>query len=459
VRQAARRAEAAHQADLQRQETELAAQSEQLAARAANLMEQAGVLERQKSELEHQQAELARQSAALQAQAADLEAWEAKLRQRADELDRQASQIAMRSQTLDARAAELDAHLEEAQRRLEELERMRAQLVSCTAPARADEDAKATGWSSSASATLVMTEGSQVPTWEQNRRGREVDPHEPSTPAEPQATSDDEGVGVPSAAASSDQGGIETVLSRLVRAGLWREEPSTAPAPPLGPAQGELSQSGSKTPRPAGLEAPANALPFDEAAVEDRPRRFTAEDRPSASSASVPDDEDESIEAYMARLLERVRGESGTAPAPRAAEVARQVVETAPSPAPAEPVSKLTPEAYVPRSSAPESQTHLSALREVANVAARVAVGRHTRRQVAKAACGKFVRGLLTGASGLAAAYWAWRAGSLPGLAGAAIGGLMGVAWMSGALKQLVGGLVGASDRPSSPPGGGASTS
>jgi hypothetical protein len=95
----------------------------------------------------------------------------------------------------------------------------------------------------------------------------------------------------------------------------------------------------------------------------------------------------------------------------------------------------------------------LSALREVANVAARVAVTRYTRRRAATEAAGKLLRGLLTGAGGLAAAYWAWRAGSLPGLVGATIGGLTGVAWMLGAMKKLLAAIrLGNCGQVSTPP-------
>jgi hypothetical protein len=437
------------EAGLQRKEAELQQKEADLAARAQQLAAQSESWTQRARELEQQQAELASWAAELQTQANAVAAEQTKLQQRAEELDRQAAQMATRSQELDERAAELEAHLQEVQQRLAGLERMQAQLDARTALARSCEQAPATAGSSSASATLVMTAGALVPQRSEPRdRGSEE--AEVCSPLPPPArvSGDDEAPGMLPNLPSSDPGnsnadGIETVLSRLVRAGLWREDVTTSPATSrdqLSPASVESVGGGLGS---CEVQVPAAAARTD-CDHQAQSARFDGHEQRTASAATPASEEEESIEAYMARLLQRVRGESSTAPEPSMAEVAPTPAPAPPpTSAPSQPASKLTPEAYVPRSSAPESQTHLSALREVANVAARVAVGRHTRRQVARAAAGRLLRGLLTAAGGGAAAYWAWQAQSLPGLAGAAIGGLTGLAWMTAAFKQLLGLLRG----------------
>lgn len=436
-------AQAERGACLDRKEAELVARAEQLKAQSASVTQRAG-------ELERQQAELASRAAELNDRAAALDARESGLQQRAEELDRQARQIAHRAQELDAQAAELEAQREEVQRRLAELERMQEPMVSRPAAACWGEDAS---WSrpSSGAATLVMTDESLVPQRQRPICGAEA---EVCTGAAAPASVDDQDAGKASTSRASEEGDLETVLGRLVRAGLWREEaPASSHSPrercSAGPVEGAASGGMSHEP-----ETPAGALlpDTDCGAGEERSSPVAHGPAPGSPPAAAPEEdrqeEEESIEAYMARLLERVRGESGTAGASRMVDAApaptpAPAAPPAPAPVTAEPASKLTPEAYVPRSNAPESPTHLSALREVANVAARVAVGRHTRRQAARAAAGTFLRGLLSSAGGAAAAYWAWQVQSLPGLAGAAIGGLMGVAWTVAALKQLAGALVG----------------
>lgn len=437
------------EAQWKQQEAELQARAEQLAAQSADLSSQTRALVQEKAELASRAAEVA-------SRAADLEARETALRQRGEELDRQATELAQRSKELDERAEELEKYLDEVQRRLAELERMQAKLASSTASARGSEESSAAAWSSGNSATLVMTGLSPWPTGPEPSRDDAATIAAQAAPlSQKQVLNEEEPAAAGEASATSKTGDIETVLGRLVRAGLWRDEAESSQQPLRErPVSASVDRGASDRPSSALNERPASVQAEPPPALSREPSGTPESPPATLARQPVAEEEEESIEAYMARLLERVRGDSGTSPAPREVDVAPPPTPAPPpSPAPSEPAQKLTPEAYVPRTSAPESQTHLSALREVANVAARVAVTRYTRRRAATEAAGKLLRGLLTGAGGLAAAYWAWRAGSLPGLVGATIGGLTGVAWMLGAMKKLLAAiLLGNCGQVSTPP-------
>jgi hypothetical protein len=118
-------------------------------------------------------------------------------------------------------------------------------------------------------------------------------------------------------------------------------------------------------------------------------------DLPDAAQHAVADDE--SIENYMSRLLQRVRGDdvgSTSRPqgpvAPRPSAPPEQTV-VKPAAAPtvlgalmgseaAVPMTEtLTPEQFIPRSQAPEQSDRLAAMRDLANTSARSAIGRYTR--------------------------------------------------------------------------------
>ncbi len=98
------------------------------------------------------------------------------------------------------------------------------------------------------------------------------------------------------------------------------------------------------------------------------------------------DDSEDSIEAYMNRLLRRVHGQpldeaAKAAPAsnPKSAPTAKKEAVVTP---PKEVVEKIDPDApFVARSRAPEMRTSLSAMRELANTSARVAISRSARVQ------------------------------------------------------------------------------
>ncbi|MFN0017243.1 MAG: hypothetical protein ACKVP0_03225 [Pirellulaceae bacterium] len=101
-----------------------------------------------------------------------------------------------------------------------------------------------------------------------------------------------------------------------------------------------------------------------------------------SSAPLTNDDDDESIEQYMNRLLSRVRGGNSTAasdsviprPQPTSAASLPNCAPVASSDSPTE------PKEYVPRTLAPEPPERLSQMRELANSAAKSAIHTHARQ-------------------------------------------------------------------------------
>jgi hypothetical protein len=180
-----------------------------------------------------------------------------------------------------------------------------------------------------------------------------------------------------------------------------REESSSKPRPldseeifrRLGTAP-QVAHEGDPPPLQAGL-VPAHSAPD--------------------TTSRTPDHEDESIDTYMARLLERSRGksdrpESEAGPEDLPAEEVQPRRQTPSVPAtPLMPVHARpsTPVNLSPRTVAPERLSDLSAMRELANISAHAALDRHvrgtlirtTRMKLLVAACGLLAGGVT---------FWAW---------------------------------------------------
>jgi hypothetical protein len=210
-----------------------------------------------------------------------------------------------------------------------------------------------------------------------------------------------------------DAGGVDAVLSRLVRSGVWRND--SQPAPEIA-GDGSLEEQ-----EEAQAEEPAPQAPAPAA----------------GHAASAEHHDEESIESYMQRLLQRVGVTPSTAQAPPVAKPAQanwQPVQPVEEPvafdaeqaADDQPESK--PEEFVPRSAAPEA-TNMAAMRELANSAARTAIDKHQRKNTGKQAAGKLVGSLIVLACSLVLAYWAWRTSETTATVGAAIGLTAGTYW------------------------------
>jgi len=139
------------------------------------------------------------------------------------------------------------------------------------------------------------------------------------------------------------------------------------------------------------------------AEAEPRPSNSPPESQPSPPPRSANEGEEESIEKYMARLLDRVYAVRGDVQRqerepheiqrePPVEPAPQELTEPHPAERPAVPQAVARPrqpKKMTPRAVAPERQVNLSAMRELANLSAHSAIDRHARRQVRVAAWGK----------------------------------------------------------------------
>jgi hypothetical protein len=277
---------------------------------------------------------------------------------------------------------------------------------------------------------------------------------EENLPAPGQPTSGD--------SSGHDASDVDRLVGRLAQAGLWRSGDTSENAglieatSAIGEArhssvrQNSVSDSSvrqsSARQSSAGQSSVRNSNPPTAAGA---PR---ASDPQAAFAAKRIDRDaegrdDESIESYMDRLLKRVRSAPPSEvakpqpAAPRATSPPPVPVAPAPSiPASGEhPVEEL-PE-YLPRTAAPELPANLSAMRELANTAARTAIDRHVRTRTGRQAAGRLLSSSLTIATSVLLSYWAWRAHSLQAAVGAGIGGFVGLYWTLAALRRLFGAM------------------
>ena len=152
---------------------------------------------------------------------------------------------------------------------------------------------------------------------------------------------------------------------------------------------------------------------------------------------------EESVEAYMARLLERV-GTTGGAGRSDRRQATPSPTETAeakrpvPKPAPTPPAASLEPRA--PRAVAPEKNVDLSAMRALANLSAQSAIDRHVRGRRADSMRTKFALAALGGGVGAGALAWqhaeAYPTAHYAAIAGFLVAAAFGVEWLVLAARQ-----------------------
>jgi hypothetical protein len=160
---------------------------------------------------------------------------------------------------------------------------------------------------------------------------------------------------------------------------------------------------------------PAAALP-ESPSIGSPLLQSTAPTLPSAAAAPPSDADEESIEQYMSKLLQRVRGPSGgpaetqarPAASPHMLPIGQRTTLTEQSAA-VVPPTVTTPkfswatalEGYRQTSSAPAPQTDLEALRALANETARRAISRHALRKHRRNALTKVIVSTLAGVTSL----------------------------------------------------------
>lgn len=162
-----------------------------------------------------------------------------------------------------------------------------------------------------------------------------------------------------------------------------------------------------------------------------------AESAPAETHSSSEGDE-ESIEAYMARLLKRVQGEPNEAPRPQSVASLRASMgiqanaDNKPAPAPAAPPTPeigrvMDASEFVPRAKAPERTSNLEAMRALANHSARSAIENSNKRKGGQEGVFKLLYATTSALLGLGLMAWlGWTSilGIIAGGSGLVLGGL-----------------------------------
>lgn len=393
------------QRQLHQRAGELDARAAELVARQEEVREQREEWELRRGETESASVE---QAAAFQARLAELEARQEEIQQERlrweSERDEVQRQLDKQAGELDARATEFESQEEEFQQRCDQWDSQRADLQK-----RLDEQCEELGL-----------------------RQAELEAAEKRLPQDREDPA--------SRDAASEPPGASQRLEDLEDGLPWRTSPTEAGAP-VDTAE-VLRQMGA-VPLLPDDEPEDNAGPADEPLAGMLP--------PSPE----PSGEDESIDDYMARLLDRVRHAAGdTRPlSPPTAYAPPQVsqrspaeaVKPAPQPDMPRPRAGGKPRGPVemsPRAVAPEKSADLSAMRALANDSAQSAIDHHARQQTVSAIRVKLLVAILALAAGGATA-WAWWAELAPvgalyaAVAAFAVAGFWGLQYL-----VLAGGLI-----------------
>jgi hypothetical protein len=228
-----------------------------------------------------------------------------------------------------------------------------------------------------------------------------------------------------------DSAEVNSALGRLASAGVWREsEQSEQPAmaePPPAPPRFVAATENLAPPAPRMAQQPASG------------------------------DSEESIESYMERLMQRVRGDEGPAPTSMSqtgvTQTASKPITSSFAAPPAEDVGSTmvaafmpegsagnepTPAEVAPRRPSPDLTANLSAMRELANSAANAAINLHGRNKDRSRANRKLLGACLTLSASVVLSYFSWEAGSMPGMAGAVAGCSIAAYWMLGAAQGFI---------------------
>jgi hypothetical protein len=201
---------------------------------------------------------------------------------------------------------------------------------------------------------------------------------------------------------------IDATLDHPQGISIWQEEPEVAAeGNVVGPSYALADEATtSDFTQPASfIERYAHLLSADEAA----PPAPVASPQPSVAVAPTPDAhaDEESVEQYMAKLLERMRGGAARESEPSAADVEPAApsdrateghVEAAMDSPEIQPITDL--EELRQKVSAPELASDRMAMRALANQSARHAIGVHTARALRRSAATRLIVALLGASAG-----------------------------------------------------------
>jgi hypothetical protein len=404
------------------QQASMASEAEQINAGRQQLEEIAS----RRAEIEQMQSELQAKSAEIDQKQVEIEELHQQLLDQRTALGNQSQEIAHWREELETRQREMDQRLQELETREQQLhdqeQMLCRQAAALATPAQADEP--------------VANASGQLPT-DGDVAEHFSDGHDEciAASAEPPANSLPDNL--------HESTGVSSVLSRLVQAGVWRDDE---------PASEETAQRLSEHEEEATSQRAFAAQPAEEpiSQASDPP---TEAEQPYSPPPEAGSGEEESIESYMARLMQRVRAPgaanaSSPPPPPVKQSLATQspAAQTPPaadraSPAEAE-VATETPAAQepielAPRRAAPELGASLSAMRDLANSAARSAIDQHVRKHTGRQAASRLTGAIVTLCCSIALGFFAWHQNLIYAAAGSVIGGGLAIYWMAIAMRRF----------------------
>jgi hypothetical protein len=358
--------------------------------------------------------------------------WEQQRRSEQERLLAQTELLKQRRADLAANEAEIEAARDELENLRSELEQLRTTTSELPQPPSDDVDPVLP-----ASGPAAMTSADETAQVVEATLRSLIGQPEPSANMVPERESDTATVReeIEGASAEDDEPGdqqnptSQTVADVQVRIGKnvdWtaQADASTSPADATEKTAG---------PAPAPLQTAAETPP-----------QSTSPDQ-STEPAHGDGGQGESVDDYMARLMQRLRGGEGTnqdpvpstfagstpeaateAPVPDLAAGTPPATDVVEPPAPVE--EPIEPPEYKPRNQAPERGADLNALRDLANSSARSAISTHKVKTDGKAAIGKAITAGLALLG--AAAFVCWQGcNGVVGLAGTGIALFVAMIW------------------------------
>jgi hypothetical protein len=404
---------AAHAAKNNALSGELDARSLQLDAHAAELQAQAAELARRSDQLDAQAAKLEIKNREVKRQSDELETKNREVKRKSDELEikyrevkRQSAELQSQSHNLPTRSAELESIQTELESKQAELESKQAELESKQAELESKQ-------------AELETERSQLEIehnrWEESRRARE----QALASRQEEMDQKENQLETLQARLHAEMEDWQRQLAHRQRERELCDAKPTEKAPDKG-----FSPSRQAPPVDGPLPPQSDQSPADSHDILQRLRRDIDKpeetDRSAADQTAAPSNsqapaphEEESVDDYMARLMQRIRstqGELGFAadnpyePIPSRPEPAPVPLETAPAPPPAPvhmPVQRVEPVEMSPHTVAPEKQVDISLLRDLAKYSAQNALGTHARWLMTHVMYSKLAVALMGGFAGI----------------------------------------------------------
>jgi chromosome segregation ATPase len=415
------------------QQAIMATESDQIAAARQQLEE----LEASRAEVQQMHSELQAQSAEIEHKRAEIEEIEHQLVDQRAAVANQNQEIAQWREELGTRQREIEQRMQELETREQQLhdreQMLGRQAAAPATPAQADEP--------------VAAASGPLPTDPDAAEQCSAGPDECAA-----ATASDESPANPAPDNLHESTGVSSVLSRLVQAGVWRDDE---------PASEQTAQHSPHHDEAATGQRAWSSQPAEEPIAQSSDLPTEAE-QPYSPPSAAGSGEEESIESYMARLMQRVRtpgpananipppSPAAQSPAPQSPAARLPANQTSPAPErasvtpqPAE--AEVQPETPVaqepielaPRRAAPELGASLSAMRDLANSAARSAIDQHVRKHTGRQAASRSTGAVVALCCSIGLGIFAWQNNLVYPAAGAIVGGGLAIYWTTIAMRRF----------------------